>query len=253
MLKYIYATKEEIPEALTPYYQESGGKWVLECEGAVPKARLDEFRQNNVELQKRLDAFKDLDAEECRKLVALKADLEASKAKTPEQIEAEVSKRTAKMSETHQAELDAIKKREQALSGELERLTIDNGAAAAAAELGVRKTALPDLIARVRGVFKLEDGKPVAYVNGEKAFSKTGEPLGLREYVETLGKEAPHLFEESKGAGAGGSGAPGSGGGTGGANPWKKDSINLTEQARILKQDPTTARRLAAQAGVTLR
>jgi len=103
----------------------------------------------------------------------------------------------------------------------------------------------------VRGVFRLESGKPVAYINGEKAFSKTGEPLALREYVEQLGKDAPHLFEESRGAGAGGS----SGGGStqGGANPWKKESLNLTEQARIMKADPTGARRMAAQAGVTLR
>lgn len=251
-MKYIYATKEEIPEALRPYYQETGGKWVLECEGAVPKARLDEFRQNNLDLQKRLDAFKDLDPEECRTLVAMKADLEASKAKTPEAIEAEVAKRTKKMNEDHQAALAEAAKRELAYKTQLETLTIDNGAAAAAAELGVRKTAMPDLIARVRGTFKLEDGKPVAYINGEKAFSKAGEPLGLRDYVELLSKEAPHLFEESRGSGAGGSGSGGGAGNTG-TNPWKKESLNLTEQAKIMKENPEQARRLAAQAGVTVR
>jgi hypothetical protein len=33
-----------------------------------------------------------------------------------------------------------------------------------------------------------------------------------------------------------------------GKNPWKKDSINLTEQARILREDPELAKQLQAQA-----
>jgi len=36
---------------------------------------------------------------------------------------------------------------------------------------------------------------------------------------------------------------------TGTYNPWKKDSFNLTEQARIFKENPELAQKLKAQAG----
>ena len=59
-----------------------------------------------------------------------------------------------------------------------------------------------------------------------------------------------------KGSGASGSGAgagDGSGGGgTGDTNPWASDSFNLTEQGRILREDPALAKRLAGEAGRTL-
>lgn len=35
-------------------------------------------------------------------------------------------------------------------------------------------------------------------------------------------------------------------------NPWKKDSYNLTEQGKLIKEDPEAAKELAAAAGVTL-
>jgi len=51
----------------------------------------------------------------------------------------------------------------------------------------------------------------------------------------------------------GGGGAPGSGGGKGGAvNPFAKDTFNMTEQAKLIKADPTAAAALAKAAGVTI-
>lgn len=35
-------------------------------------------------------------------------------------------------------------------------------------------------------------------------------------------------------------------------NPWKHETLNLTEQGRLIREDPEMARKLAAQAGVTL-
>ena len=51
----------------------------------------------------------------------------------------------------------------------------------------------------------------------------------------------------------GGGGAPGSGGGKGGAvNPFAKDTYSMTEQAKLIKTDPTAAAALAKAAGVTI-
>ena len=52
--------------------------------------------------------------------------------------------------------------------------------------------------------------------------------------------------------GVGTQGTPGGGTTYTGPNPFKADSLNLTEQMRILSQNPAEAQRLAADAGVTL-
>ena|SRR5690554_108047 len=57
-----------------------------------------------------------------------------------------------------------------------------------------------------------------------------------------------------KGSQAAGGGAPGShGGGAAISNPWKADSRNLTEQARIKRDNPQLAARMMAEASTTSR
>src|SRR5689334_10642220 len=53
-LKFRYRTKEEVPAEQSSLYFERDGAWVLDAEGAVEKSKLDEFRTNNVALQKQL-------------------------------------------------------------------------------------------------------------------------------------------------------------------------------------------------------
>jgi len=70
--------------------------------------------------------------------------------------------------------------------------------------------------------------------------------VSLDEGLTVLAKEKPHLVKAS---GAGGSGYRG-GNGAGGAqvNPWKKETRNLTEQARLSRENPQLAANLKAQA-----
>ena len=72
---------------------------------------------------------------------------------------------------------------------------------------------------------------------------------GLDEQLKTLKGAKPYLFKETDPAGTGGS----KGGGPKDKkaqtkNPWAPDSFNLTEQGRILKEDPELAQTLQAQA-----
>ena len=55
------------------FYEEKDGKFVLSVEGMTEKAKLDEFRNSNIELRKQLedvsataDAFKGLDPQKAR-------------------------------------------------------------------------------------------------------------------------------------------------------------------------------------------
>jgi hypothetical protein len=96
--------------------------------------------------------------------------------------------------------------------------------------------------------FKLVDGVPQAF-DGEKL--RTGKdgfsPMTLAEWVDGLVGDAPHLFEANAGGGAVGFG---SGGvvNRSGANPFRKESWDVTEQMRIMRNDPQLAARLRAAA-----
>ena len=89
-------------------------------------------------------------------------------------------------------------------------------------------------------------------INKEKIIiGDDGKIVGLNEQVETLKKEKAFLFKNTNQPApqytpnGGGKEPPA-------ANPFKKESFNLTEQGRLLKSNPEQARALAAEAGVTI-
>lgn len=248
MLKYIYESEDEIPEGLKEHYTEDGGKFVLQCEGAVPKKRLDEFRQTNTELKTRLEAFDGIDPEEYAKMLKERGDWEAGNAKTKEEIEEQVEKRTKALKEEGEKKIAELEATTATQRAKLEKLQIDAAVIDAATEIGLKTTAHDDIVSRARGTWKLdEDGKPVAMDGDEKLYGPGGDPMSMAEWSAKLAKDAPHLFEENKG---GGSGGGGKGGGTGDeVNPWNEKTFNLTEQGKMLRADPDKAKRMAAAAG----
>lgn len=82
-------------------------------------------------------------------------------------------------------------------------------------------------------------------------FDKENKPVGVDDVVKSYKEDESmaHLFKESKkppynpaGGGKGG----------GAANPFAKETYNLTEQGKLLKENPEQARALASAAGVTI-
>jgi len=128
---------------------------------------------------------------------------------------------------------------------------IDQAVLAEATKRGLRPTAIPDLTARARMTFKLVGGVPQAF-EADGQLARTGRdgvtPMTLAGWVEALGTDAPHLFEANAGGGAAGSG-PGGAGRAPVANPFRKESVNVTEQMRLLRENPGLAARLQAAAG----
>ena len=77
---------------------------------------------------------------------------------------------------------------------------------------GLRPTAIPDITARARTVFRLVEGAPRAYeADGQTLrVGKDGiMPMTLDEWVDQQVADAPHLFESNAGGGAGGAGGDG--------------------------------------------
>ena len=79
-LKFKLKSKDEVPAELVNLYVERDGAWHLDVEGAVDKAKLEEFRATNVALMKERDElkqrFEGIDPEEVRKLADEKRKLE---------------------------------------------------------------------------------------------------------------------------------------------------------------------------------
>lgn len=82
-------------------------------------------------------------------------------------------------------------------------------------------------------------------------FDKEGKPIGVEEVVKPYKDDAAmaHLFKQEQSKPPYN---PKNGGAGGVTNPFAKDTFNLTEQGRMLKENPAQAKELAAAAGVTL-
>jgi hypothetical protein len=94
------------------------------------------------------------------------------------------------------------------------------------------ETAIPDVMRRVRDVFKTENGEPVARdAEGKLVAGASGAPLTVKEYIQSLRKSAPHLFPRSEGADMR-TGADGKG---------KSDDERLADAAKV---SPTELRRV---------
>jgi hypothetical protein len=216
-LKFKCKSKEEVPAELQSFYLEREGAFVLDVEGAVDRARVEEVRASNIALTSQL----------------------AEQKKRFEAIESEQVKSIA-------AERDS-------LNAKLTAIQVDQGVLTVATKKGLRPTAIPDITARARSVFELSQGAPVPYeADGQTVrVGRDGvTPMSLDEWVDQQVADAPHLFESNSGGGAGGSGAGGASNHPGRSvkNPFRKESWNLTEQMRLQRTDPGLAARLRASA-----
>lgn len=93
---------------------------------------------------------------------------------------------------------------------------------------------------------KVKNNKAIRALLKIEAIKLDGENLtGLTDQLEALKKSDAYLFEQALGGAT-----PPNGGGSspGGKNPWKKETFNLTEQGKILRENPELAKQLQAAA-----
>lgn len=96
----------------------------------------------------------------------------------------------------------------------------------------------------------------LSIVDGEAAYAlmdrsgvavdDQGNVTGVKEALEALLESKPYLKGQQPASRSGGDFT--SGNGDGSKNPWKKETLNLTEQARILRENPALAQQLQAAA-----
>ena len=260
VLKAIYDTQDDIPEAFRELFAERDGKFELaEVEGVKTQADVDRLnealrkeRGDHTKTKEKLSAWGDLNPEETRTQLDRIPELEA-----------------------HQADGDSQEKIEQIVQGRLQTATapLERKVSTLEKENGELKTSIADFQAkdtrrqihdavREAGVSTkiLDTAMDDALMLGERIFEVreddgaivtrdgVGVTPGIRpaDWFSEVQEKRPHWWAQSSGGGAGG----GSGGGGGfGENPWSEAHWNVTKQGQVIKEKGMeTAERMAKAA-----
>lgn len=148
-------------------------------------------------------------------------------------------------------QLEELKKVDAAgLKAEIERLQGENKAAKEKYEADMKDLTLTSAIKlAVAGKVHDEDLVAGLFDRSKLILGDDGKVTGLEDQLKTLQETKAFLFKEETPGGTGGSmGNVGKGKGQSDKNPWSKEHFNLTEQGRILREDPELAAKLRAAA-----
>ncbi len=174
----------------------------------VEKAKVGEFRDNNIALTKSVDdlnlKFKGIDIDEYSKMQKEAQELKDKKMISTGKVDELIKDKVNKIRTEQVAEMQKMKDTNATLSTQLNEQVVGSAVKTAAIKAGVIGTAIDDVLTRANSMWTVKDGKPVA-VNKDGAViwvEGTTEPLTLDKWVESLNETAPHLFGDNKGTGA---------------------------------------------------
>lgn len=209
-LKFQVETLEGLAPEIATLYSEVDGKFFLDVEGVVPKSKLDEFRNTNVELMRKLELVKDIDPAEYKRLKTEVDKLKKLTENKPD-VDAVVNERVAQMREELGAQLTELTGTNTKLQSQLGSLLIDSAVKDAALKHGALPVAFDDLLLRARSSFQVQDGVAVMVdTKGHVIYDKDGEtPMSVDSWLKGLKKTAVHLFVMPTGGGGAGGKGPG--------------------------------------------
>lgn len=209
-LKAVLKSLDGLADPIKELYKKDGEEFRLDVEGMVPKASLDEFRDNNRDLNRELtetkDKLKQFDGVDVKKWGELQEterkvqDGELIKAGKFDEL---FATKIDPIVKRHQEERDADKKEKERLNGQLSRVMIDQELTKLATAKGLRPEAIPDMLGRLRSEFSVVVDKVVSLdEHGSARRADSGQPYTLESSIDGLSKTAPHLFQSSSGGGA---------------------------------------------------
>lgn len=211
-LKAILKSLDSLSDDVKKLYVKKDDGYHLDVEDLPEDPKLAEFRDNNRKLNKEVTDLKDelkkfdgVDVVKFKEYESTQQKLKDGELIKAGKIDELLNSKLEPIKKEFQSQLDVSKKEKEQLSAQLETLTIDNKLTELGSKKGLRPTAIDDMIARGRKVFKLKDGKPAALgQDGAQILDKSGNPITLDTWIDSLATEAPHLFQSSNGGGANG-------------------------------------------------
>lgn len=223
-LKAVIKSLEEVDEAFRSLYKEKDGQYHLDVEGMRPKAEIDEFRNNNIELSKQLEQLREeikkydgVDLDKIKELEEKEKKLQDDKLIEKGEFDKLIANKVAEEAERHQSKIQELSEQVEALTGERDQanntvrtMKLHQKIGDVALKKGIRKSALDDVYhhAEKYGWDIDENGELVAK---DRFSSKNpGKLMSVDEYfTDVLEAEKPFYFEESSGGGASNNGGRG--------------------------------------------
>jgi len=224
----------EVDEKYRDLYVETDGGYVLEVEGMVDRAKVAEFRDNNIKLQKDLTdtqekltalsaKFEGIDPEKIKELQETEAKLRDKQLIDAGRVDELIDMKLAEQRKNFQKDLaqrdetigNLTKERDES-RGTVKRLHVEKVVGDAALKHGVREGALDDVFnhAHAYGFDLAEDGNDVV-IKGpsgdpRRSLSDPSKTMSVEEYFnDVLAESKPFYFKESAGGGSkGGGGGP---------------------------------------------
>lgn len=210
---------EALSDALRENYRQAGDHYVLDAEGVEDvtglKKVLEEVKADRsklrAEIEKLKTSFGDVKPEDARRAMEELQRLQDEKLLEAGKVDELLTKRTERMRSDHDAQVKAFqneiantRKENEKLTQRLEEVLIDTGLQSVGVKVGVKPTAMQDLLLRGRVIWKLHEGRPTPFRDdGSVLYGKNpNTPMSMEEWVGSLQAEAPHLFETSRGVGS---------------------------------------------------
>ncbi len=166
-------------------------------------------------------------------------------AEAKKKLEADLAARDAQLEELKKAAGTS-----EELKKQIEQLQAENKKAGEEWQAKLSQMQLDFALERALATAKAKNAKAVkALLDMDKVKLDGDKLLGLDDQLKELQKSDAYLFGDST-PGKVGSGTNPPGAGNAEANPWKKDNWNLTQQGKILREDPAKATRMKAEAGI---
>lgn len=266
-VKYFEQKLEDIPEEVREHYKGDDEKgWTLDIPDAVPLTEktkltgaLTKERGDHRGLKNRWAALKGEDGtpltpeqvqEELESIPALReaaAANGADPAKLKPLIDAEVKKVTGPLQRALTEKETALQTATQSLNellGKETTRTMHDTVRAAATKAGVRPEAIEDALVLAERVLEKDEAGDFVVKQG----SGYTEGVTAETWLTQVRDKRPHWWNDTSGGG----GARGSGGNVGGKNPWSAADWNMTEQGKMLRENPKKAAQMAGLAGTTI-
>lgn len=221
MLKKKIAKLEDVAEPLRSLYEKAeDGSFVLKLEEEGGD-KLAEFRRNNIELRKQLEAqaeklkaFEGIDPAQVKRAMAAMEkmqDEEDRRLLKEGSVDELVARKTARLKEGYEQQLQAARAEAEKFKTDANKVTGRLGSLRMGDELrrtlGVKKLKLiqgadDDVLARTSPNFAY-DASTDTFKPRDGLFNKNGEPAKMEDWIEQLFEKAPHLFEQPQSNGDG--------------------------------------------------
>jgi len=184
------------------FYAQSGEGYQLQVEGATDKAKLDEFRQTNVDLLKQQEKFKDVDMEKYNATMEKERLLRNKELIDKGEFDTLLAEHTNTMRSDLEAKLanstTELETLRNSNSQIISKYEIEGAAAKAFAIHKINPDANDSLLAQIRSKFSVDNGVVVAK-EGDSIISGADGNLTVDEFVASQ----PEIFKIQSNGGHG--------------------------------------------------